>query len=47
MFTSSFDGSFSFLKISDKDPRKKDAIPQVQITSEIMIPKINRETIIR
>jgi hypothetical protein len=45
LFTASKDGSFSFLQLNDKDPRKRDTIPQVLTFSEVVIPRTQRDTI--
>ncbi len=46
LFTASRDGSFSFLQINDKDPRRRDPIPQVLPFSEVVIPQTQRDTIL-
>lgn len=41
LFTASQEGSFSFLQIYDKDPRKRDPVPTLQMlhSCEVVIPK--------
>jgi len=46
LFTASKDGSFSFLQINDKDPRKRDPIPSVLPFSEVVIPRSQRDNIL-
>ena len=44
LFTGAEDGSISFMTISDKDPRRKDPLPTVQPTTEVLIPgKIRKQ----
>ena len=37
LFTGSDDGSISFMTFSDKDPRRKEPLPSVQLSHEVLI----------
>lgn len=47
LFSASFDGSISYLQVQDKDPRKRESMPAIAFTTEIMIPKTKRDTLIK
>lgn len=47
LFTGSIDGSFSLLQIVDKDPRKREPIPLVAPMTETVIPKVQRDVILK
>ena len=37
LFTGSDDGSICFIAISDKDPRRKEPLPTVQPSAEVLV----------
>lgn len=47
LFSASHDGTIAFMQILDKDPRKKESMPSIKHTSEIMIPRAKREHMIK
>lgn len=42
LFSGSEDGSFAFVEIMDKDPRKKEAIMQITSMDQVMYSKYER-----
>lgn len=42
LFSGSEDGSFAFIQIIDKDPRRKENFATIQPTNEVLVPKIER-----
>jgi hypothetical protein len=47
VLTGSFDGSFSMLAVVDKDPRKKELIPTIAPVNENVIPKVERDLLLK
>lgn len=47
VLTGSFDGSFSMLAVIDKDPRRKELIPTIAFVNENVIPKVERDLLLK